>query len=173
VASGRQARFTAYVGEEAAQQVSVEGLEDGRWRFVIDGRERVVDSRQTGAGTFSLLIDNASAEVSVVTRGEEFAVTIDGRTHRLRLLDERRARRQAVGGGREGGREVRSAMPGKVVAVLVGPGATVERGQGILVVEAMKMENEIHAPHGGVVAQLSVAAGQPVTTGQVICLLEG
>ena len=167
----RQTRFTAYVGD-VAQEVSVEPLEDGRWRFVIDGRERVVDSRQTGAGTFSLLIDNATAEVSVLTRGEEFAVTVDGRTHRLRLLDERRARRQAAAGGREGGREVRSAMPGKVVAVLVAPGAAVERGQGILVVEAMKMENEMKAPVDGVVAEVLVTEGQAVEAGTKLARIE-
>ena len=171
MASARQARFTAYVGD-AAQEVSVEALEDGRWRFLIDGRERVVDSRQTGAGTFSLLIDNASAEVSVVTRGEDFAVTIDGRTHRLRLLDERRARRQAAAGGREGGREVRSAMPGKVVAVLVAQGAAVEQGQGILVVEAMKMENEVKSAGPGVVKEVLVQPGQAVEAGEVLARLE-
>ena len=167
----RQQRFTAYVGE-TTQEVSVEALDDGRWKFVIDGRERVVDSRQTGAGTFSLLIDNASAEVSVVTKGEEFAVTVDGRTHRLRLLDERRARRAAAGGGREGGREVRSAMPGKVVAVLVAPGAAVERGQGLLVVEAMKMENEIGAPRSGTVSEILVKPGQAVEAGELLARID-
>ena len=167
----RQTRFTAYVGD-ATQEVSVEALEDGRWKFVIDGRERVVDSRQTGAGTFSLLIDNASAEVSVVTKGEEFAVTVDGRTHRLRLLDERRARRAAAGGGREGGKEVRSQMPGKVVAVLVEPGATVERGQGLLVVEAMKMENEIGAPRSGTVSEILVKPGQAVEAGELLARID-
>jgi biotin carboxyl carrier protein len=110
--------------------------------------------------------------VSVVTRGEEYAVTVDGRTHRLRLLDERRARRQAAGGGKEGGREVRSAMPGKVVAVLVAPGATVERGQGILVVEAMKMENEIAAPRSGTVSEILVKPGQAVEAGELLARID-
>jgi biotin carboxyl carrier protein len=171
VASARQTRFTAYVGD-TEQEVAVEALEGGRWRFVIDGREHVVDSRQTGAGTFSLLIDNATAEVSVLTRGEDYAVTVDGRTHRLRLLDERRARRHAAGGGKEGGREVRSAMPGKVVAVLVAPGAAVERGQGMLVVEAMKMENEIAAPRSGTVSEILVKPGQAVEAGELLARID-
>jgi biotin carboxyl carrier protein len=171
VANARATRFTAYVGD-APQEVSVEALQDGRWLFVIDGRERIVDSRQTGAGTFSLLIDHASAEVSVVARGEDFAVTIDGRTHRLRLLDERRARRQAAAGGKEGGREVRAAMPGKVVAVLVPTGTAVERGQGILVIEAMKMENEIGAPRAGTVSEVLVKPGQAVEAGELLARID-
>jgi acetyl-CoA/propionyl-CoA carboxylase biotin carboxyl carrier protein len=64
-------------------------------------------------------------------------------------------------------------MQGTVLAVEVAEGDEVAAGQVICVVEAMKMENEVHAHRGGRVTQLSVAAGQPVTTGQVICVVEG
>jgi biotin carboxyl carrier protein len=171
VASARVARFTAFVGDDP-HELTAEALDDGRWRFVVDGREHLVDSRQTGAGTFSLLIDHATAEVSVVARGEDYAVTIDGRTHRLRLLDERRARRRAAGAGKEGGRELRAAMPGKVVAVLAPAGTAVERGQGVLVIEAMKMENEIGAPRAGTVAEVLVRPGQAVEAGELLARID-
>jgi acetyl-CoA/propionyl-CoA carboxylase biotin carboxyl carrier protein len=63
-------------------------------------------------------------------------------------------------------------MQGTVLAVEVADGDEVHAGQVICVVEAMKMENEVHAHRDGVVTQLSIAAGQPVTTGQVICVVE-
>ena len=84
--AGRPARYTAFVGE-ATHAVEIVPLGGGRFRISIDGRAREVDSRPTSTGTFSLLIDNATAEVSVVARGDEFAVAVDGRTHRLRLLE--------------------------------------------------------------------------------------
>ena len=161
------ARFTALVGEET-HAVEVESLGDGRYRIAIDGRVHLVDGRETAPGTFSLLLEHTAAEVSVSRRGEEFAVAVAGRTHRLRLLDERRRRRRPHDAASDGIREVRAAMPGKVVAVLVAPGAQVERGQGLLVVEAMKMENEVAAPRAGSVAEIRVRPGQPVEAGEIL-----
>src|SRR5207247_1399672 len=149
--STRPARFTALVGE-ATHALVVEPRGEGRYRIAIDGRERIVDGRETGTGTFSILIDHAAAEVSVSSRGDEFQVAVGGRTHRLRLLDERARLRHQRAAAVDGAREVRAAMPGKVVAVLAEAGARVERGQGLLVIEAMKMENEIAAPRAGPVA---------------------
>jgi biotin carboxyl carrier protein len=171
VTSGRTQRFTAVVGEET-RAVEVQALGDGRYRIQIDGNERIVDSHQTGQGTFSLLIDNATAEVSVTSRGEEFAVAVHGRTHRLKLLDERAMRRRAGAAAGDGAHEVRAAMPGKVVAVLIEKGATVERGQGLLVIEAMKMENEIAAPRSGTVTELRVAPGQAVESGELLARVD-
>jgi len=96
---------------------------------------------------------------------------VGGRTHRIRLLDERalRARGRAVGAG---DREVRAIMPGKVVAVLVEVGATVEPGQGLLVIEAMKMENEVPAPRAGTVKELRVQPGQAVEAGELLAIVE-
>jgi biotin carboxyl carrier protein len=168
---GRPARFTAVVGD-ATHQLEVLPLGDGRFEVSIDGRARVVDSRETGPGTFSLLIDHATAEVSVLARGDQFAVAVDGRTHRLRLLDERALRQRGGKDVAAGSREVRAVMPGKVVAVLVQPGATVEPGQGLLVIEAMKMENEIAAPRGGTVQEIRVSPGQAVEAGEILAIVE-
>ena len=99
-------------------------------------------------------------------------MTVGGRTHRLRLLDERAMRRARAAAARTGEREVRAAMPGKVVAVLVEAGATVERGQGLLVVEAMKMENEIAAPRAGTVQEIRVKPGQAVEAGELLARID-
>ncbi len=109
-------------------------------------------------------------------------VEVDGRRFEVRLSDAEpewralaRRRRERVRHSRHGagGRDaVVSPMQGTVLAVRVAEGDEVEPGQVLCVVEAMKMENEVHAHRGGVVRNLSVQEGEPVTTGQVICTIE-
>jgi biotin carboxyl carrier protein len=171
VTSSRPARFTAIVGE-TEHTVELHPLDDGRWRAIVDGREQVVDSRETAPGTFSLLIDHAATEVSVTSHGDDFQVVVRGLAHRLRLLDERALRRRERGAVGDGAREIRAAMPGKVVAVLVETGATVERGQGVVVLEAMKMENEIGAPRAGKIAEICVKPGQNVEAGELLVRID-
>jgi acetyl-CoA/propionyl-CoA carboxylase biotin carboxyl carrier protein len=110
------------------------------------------------------------------------SVEVDGRRFEVRLsepepewlaLGRRRRERVSQGGGGGGGRDaVVSPMQGTVLGVPVADGDAVEPGQVICIVEAMKMENEVHAHRSGVVRSLSVEPGQPVTTGQVICTID-
>jgi acetyl-CoA/propionyl-CoA carboxylase biotin carboxyl carrier protein len=109
------------------------------------------------------------------------AAEIDGRRYEVAIrvpeppwADLRRRRRERVSGRGAGGAgrdAVVSPMQGTVLAVEVAEGDEVSAGQVICIVEAMKMENEVHAHRDGVVGELSVAAGQPVSTGQVICVV--
>jgi acetyl-CoA/propionyl-CoA carboxylase biotin carboxyl carrier protein len=122
------------------------------------------------------------AEVGVAAVREAVrSVEVDGRRFEVRVLrpepafaDLARRRRErsrshgAAGAGRDA---VVSPMQGTVLAVEVSEGDEVEAGQVICIVEAMKMENEVHAHRAGRVTELSVAPGQPVTTGQVICVV--
>jgi len=167
--SSRPSRFTALVGD-VARTVEVVALGDGRYQVSIDGNVRTVDGRRTGSAAFSLLIDHAMTEVSVVARGDTYLVDIGGRAHRIRLLDARRARPGDAAG--TGQREVRAAMPGKVVAVLVEVGAAVTRGLGLLVIEAMKMENDVVAPRDGTVQEMRVQPGQAVEAGELLAVVE-
>ena len=107
-------------------------------------------------------------------------VEVDGRRFEVRVLEPEqpwlelaRKRRERVRSHGAGGADaIVSPMQGTVLSVAVADGDTVDTGQVLCIVEAMKMENEVRAPHGGVVAELSVAAGEPVGAGQVICVLE-
>ncbi len=109
------------------------------------------------------------------------AVELDGRRYDVTVLvpeppwaelAERRRRRSAAHGGGAGGRDaIVSPMQGTVLSVQVADGDSVVAGQVICIVEAMKMENEVHALRDGIVAELSVRPGEPVRTGQVICLV--
>jgi len=167
--SSRPSRFTAVVGD-ATRAVEVVALGEGRYQVSVDGTVSTVDGRRTGAAGFSLLIDHALTDVSVVMRGDTYLVDVGGRVHRVQLLDARRARTAAAPGAGE--REVRAAMPGKIVAVLVEAGATVTRGQGLLVIEAMKMENEVTAPRDGTVQEIRVQPGQTVEAGELLAVVE-
>jgi biotin carboxyl carrier protein len=99
---------------------------------------------------------------------------VDGRNYRIHLADERRMR---VGGAQssmelQGRQKVSVPMPGKVTAVLVSEGDAVEKGQGLLIVEAMKMENEVRSPIAGVVKEIKVKAGETVEGGVVLVVIE-
>jgi acetyl-CoA/propionyl-CoA carboxylase biotin carboxyl carrier protein len=114
-------------------------------------------------------------------REQVTAVELDGRRFDVKVLvpeppwaelAERRRRRAAARGGGEGGRDaIVSPMQGTVLSVQVSDGDPVRAGQVICIVEAMKMENEVHALRDGIVAELSVRPGEPVGTGQVICVV--
>jgi acetyl-CoA/propionyl-CoA carboxylase, biotin carboxylase, biotin carboxyl carrier protein len=111
------------------------------------------------------------------------SVEVDGRRFEVRVLRpepafaelgrRRRERSRGSGAGAPGRDAVVSPMQGTVLAVEVADGEEVEAGQVICIVEAMKMENEVHSHRAGVVTDLSVAPGQPVKTGQVICIVAG
>jgi acetyl-CoA/propionyl-CoA carboxylase biotin carboxyl carrier protein len=118
--------------------------------------------------------DGAALRESVRT------VEVDGRRFQVRLLRPepphaelaRRRRERARGGHSGAGKDaVVSPMQGTVLAVEVDEGQEVEAGQVLCIIEAMKMENEVHAHRGGRVTELSVAPGQPITTGQTICVV--
>jgi acetyl-CoA/propionyl-CoA carboxylase, biotin carboxylase, biotin carboxyl carrier protein len=109
------------------------------------------------------------------------SLEVDGRRFEVRVLRpeppfaelaRRRRERKRARGARGAGRDaIVSPMQGTVLAVEVAEGDEVEAGQVVCIVEAMKMENEVHAHRSGHVTELSVAPGQPVKTGQVICVI--
>ncbi len=157
----------------AVRDVRVVELAPHSYRIAIDGVEHAVDAQVLRPGSFSLLIDQRSVACEVRSEGDRHRVDLDGRTIELRLVDTLRHGGVAVQADVvEGPQEIRAMMPGKVVTVLVSPGEAVEKDQGILVVEAMKMENEVKAAGAGVVKEVLVQAGQNVEAGEVLARLE-
>ena len=167
----RPARFTAVVGSDE-RSVEAVPLDGRRWRVTVDDRVHLVDGQPTGKASWSLLIGGRSIELSLVARGDTWTVDLEGQPWRVRLLDEHALRRRARAGEGAGARELRAVMPGKVVAVLVEAGATVAQGQGLLVIEAMKMENEIGAPRAGTVIDVKVQPGQAVEAGELLAVID-
>lgn len=166
----------AFIGTLGDESYAVEIEETGKsvYRISVDGHEFVVDGKKTGRTNYSLIVDNRSFEIEVDNTGDEYRVLVDGRSYHIHLVDERRVR---VGGNQAGaqmqGRQnVSVPMPGKVIAILVAEGDQVEKGQGLIIVEAMKMENEVHSPIAGEVKEIKVKTGETVEGGVVLLVVE-
>jgi biotin carboxyl carrier protein len=166
----------AFIAKLGEQSYTVEIEETGKsvYRVAVDGNEFIVDGKKTGRTNYSLIVDNRSFEVEVDNTDDEYRVLVDGRSYHVTLVDERRVR---VGGAQaglelEGRQRVSVPMPGKVIAVLVSEGDTVEKGQGLVIVEAMKMENEVHSPISGEVKEIKVKPGDTVEGGAVLVIVE-
>ena len=165
--------YIATLGDQT-HTIEVQELEaDHLYRIVIDGKERIVDGRQLSAHMYSLLVEDQSFTIDVTEKDDQYTVSCEGKTFQFSLLDERRALRPGEGGsGGVGDTEVRSLMPGKIVEVLVSVGDEVEQDQGVLIMEAMKMENEVRASTTGTVKAILVAEGQAVEAGELLLELE-
>lgn len=161
--------------EGRQRTVDVEPIGGSRFRVSIDGGEpRLVDAERLEAGTVNVLIEHRSYDIDLEEDGEGFAMLVADELFRLEILDERRMRlREAKGKfSVEGPQVIRAPMPGKVVKVLVEAGAEVTEGQGIVVIEAMKMENELRATKNGTVAAILVKEGQTVEGGTELARIE-
>jgi biotin carboxyl carrier protein len=166
--------YIATLGDQT-HKIEIQELEaDHLYRIVIDGVEREVDGRKLSGHIYSLLIDGRSFTLDVAAQDDNYTVACEGKSFRLKLLDERRALRpgEARADGGKGDKQVRAFMPGKVVEVLVKVGDEVEKDQGLLIVEAMKMENEVRSTAVGKVKEIRVSPGQAVESGELLVELE-
>jgi biotin carboxyl carrier protein len=145
-----------------------------------EGAEIVVDGARVSAdlallaepSLHSLLIDGRSREMVISRKGDVVHVSLDGETIEARILDEvGRALDELAGRPGTGALEVAAPMPGVVVAVHVAPGDEVEPGQSVLVLEAMKMQNDLSAESAGVVERVLAKAGDSVQGGAVLVVL--
>lgn len=132
-----------------------------------------IDLVELRPGVYSALLDGRSLEIFLEAQGGgAYRASIDGQAHAVELRDPR-VYAAAAGAGADGGPlTIKAQMPGKIVQVLVGPGDEVEAEHGILVVEAMKMQNEIRAPRAGRIVSINVAPGDSVETGRALAVLE-
>ncbi len=157
----------------AGQARRIEVAGEGRYlRGELDGRPFQADATQVAPGIYSILIGGRSFEARVEPCGAVLRVQVGGREFSAEVIDPRRwRRRRGAAIEAEGRQQVIAPMPGKVVRVLVRAGEPVEAGQGLLVVEAMKMQNEIRAPKSGAIERLLVADGQAVNAGDILAVV--
>ncbi len=152
-------------------RVEVRG-KDGRYQVSLDGRTMEVDLHETGRDFLSLLIDGRSYEVGLEKRPSGYAVVLEDDVLQVDLVDTTRSVGEALRRAPAGPARVAAPMPGKLVKILVEPGQEVAAGQGLVVVEAMKMENELRSPRAGRVRELPVREGQAVETGAILAVVE-
>ena len=138
----------------------------------IGGRTYVLESRRLEAGVYWFNCNNRSIELSVIPAGDGFTVSVEGRQYPVEILDTRAALRKAAHRGEDGEVELRAPMPGKIVKVLLQTGIEVAANQGILVMEAMKMQNEIKSPKDGVVKRVAVQEEAAVNAGDLLAIVE-
>ncbi len=132
-------------------------------------------ARVGSSPVYSLTLDGRSYEFSAHRRNGVHEIVLNGEPYSARVMDERAMMIAAASGptgDEEGGETVAAPMPGVVIGVAVEVGAQVEPGQGILTLEAMKMENELKSERGGVVKAIHVAIGQGVAQGEALIELE-
>jgi biotin carboxyl carrier protein len=131
--------------------------------------EREYSIAVTGSGQWSVLAGGRSYAARLLSNGE---VSVNGRVFRVEIFDprSRRGRQSAVGS--EGPQNIVAPMPGRVIRVLIEAGQEVEDGQGLIVVEAMKMQNEMKSPRAGRVAEVKTAAGATVAAGEILAVIE-
>jgi biotin carboxyl carrier protein len=142
----------------------------------IDGRRYELEAQAAQPGAYLLLSDSDVYDCRVHPAGakkEALEVTVGGRAYSVTLTDTKRLRGgESVGAALDGTAQIVAPMPGKVVRVLVEAGAEVEAGAGLVVVEAMKMQNEMKSPKAGKVTSVNVQAGATVNAGDVLVVVE-
>lgn len=147
---------------------------DTVWQCSVDGKSFDIDASLTARDVLSILVGGKAYEAKrEYSLSGETHVIIGSERFSAEVRDPRSLRsRKAAAGVGEGPQKVAAPMPGKVVRILVQQGAGVEAGQGIMVVEAMKMQNEIKSPKKGVVQKIAVAEGGSVASGDTLAIIE-
>jgi acetyl/propionyl-CoA carboxylase alpha subunit len=147
---------------------------EGGYEVVIDGRKVHVDAVHLKGGALNIIAGTRSARCDIhAGKDGQVSVLIGDTVHELELLDERRLRMRKASGkfSLEGPQRIDAPMPGKVVRVLVKVGDEVAEGQGLVVVEAMKMENELKSPKAGKVTELHAVEGAAVESGAKLVIV--
>jgi biotin carboxyl carrier protein len=153
--------------------ISLREVGEGIYEIAMDGRTVHVDAVRSGPTIYSVIEDGQQFEAMVDEKGAHgFDVLVAGRVFHLEAIDERtKLLAQGAAPVATGPQSVAAEMPGKVVKISVSVGEPVREGQGVVVLEAMKMENEIRAPRDGVIAAVRVPEGTAVEAGQELVSL--
>ena len=166
-------KLKAIIGEREEELLLK--LEDGRVLAEIGDRVYHLDVRETEPHSFLFFLNTNVHECRVSARAgskDTFDVSIHGHSYEVTIVDPKRLRSgQNSDRHQHGVAEIVAPMPGKVVRVQIEAGTTVEKGAGVVVVEAMKMQNEMKSPREGVVISINVKPGDTVNAGDVLAVI--
>ncbi len=149
-----------------------------KWQIAVDSRTIEIDSEQLSAvtqvesGVYSVLLDGVSYEIRIIEMSQGYSVELGGRRFPVEVRNPRDTRSASRSSTRSGRQNVAAPMPGKVVRVLVNVGDQVAVGQGLVVVEAMKMQNEMKAVRAGRIVSLTAVAGATVNAGEILVAID-
>ena len=164
-------RYVATI-DGADQEFDVEELTGHSLRIKLAEAQFDLDVRRTGHTSFSILVGDRAFAFEVGRQSDELIVASRGTATRVTLQDAARRVRSASREHGDGKAELKAMMPGRVVNLLVQVGDVVAAHQGVVVVEAMKMENELKSPKAGTVTAIKVAPGQTVEKGALLVVIE-
>jgi biotin carboxyl carrier protein len=160
-------KLKALIGDREEELVLE--LREGRVSARVGARTYQLELREIESGSYLLFFGNRVRECRV----DENGVVINGETYKVDIIDPKRLRSgQNSDRYHHGVAEILAPMPGKVVRVQTEVGANVEKGTGVIVVEAMKMQNEMKSPRAGVVVSINVKTGDTVNAGDVLAVVE-
>jgi biotin carboxyl carrier protein len=161
-----------------------------RFRLVVDGEPHEIEAER-GTKAIRVRVDGAEYRGRVRRAGDAFLIRFGPKVHKVvfegrevlidetrypiaipGIQDELRPRSESIHSGERSSLSIRAPMPGRVVRVLAEAGAPVKRGQTLVILEAMKMQNEIPAPRDGVVREVAVVEGESITADRVVVVLE-
>jgi len=141
------------------------------YEFSLDGNGVAADVVQAEPGLFSVLFEGKSYEVRITAEGNAARLAVEDHEFLVEREDPRKWKRGAGTAGAHGRQSIAAPMPGRVIRVLVKEGEKVGPGQGVLIVEAMKMQNEIKSPKEGTIERIHVREGAPVNSGEVLVVI--
>jgi biotin carboxyl carrier protein len=156
IVAGNAFTYTREDGESIAREFSMEPAGDGTYSVLIEGRGYFVTLPPAARAPFA-----ASREVMV-----------NGRTLTVEVQDPRKLRGRGSSASGSGRQTIAAPMPGRVIRILVEAGQDVEAGDGLIVVEAMKMQNEMKSPKAGKILEVKTATGAAVSAGDVLLVIE-
>ncbi len=145
---------------------------ESRWECRLDGRAIEIDAVLARRDVLSIIMNGKAYEVKRERTPTDMHLWVGSSRYAAQVRDPRSLRSRARADDGRGPRKLIAPMPGKIVRVLVQENAQVDAGQGLLVVEAMKMQNEIKSPKKGVIRKLVAAAGASVSAGDVLAVVE-
>ncbi len=156
---------------DAAHAVEISQTEAQSF-YAIDGKSVEASAVEVAPGIYSIVIAGRSFEARIAQFGSDLRISVGSDEYAVRVRDPRKWERNRSGSSSSEGRQnVVAPMPGRVVRVLARAGDAVEAGQGIVVVEAMKMQNEVRSPKAGTVERLLVKEGQAMNAGDTIAVV--
>ena len=142
----------------------------------IDGKKYEIEASELEPNVYLLKHENKIFQIFVAPNNkpsEPFAVTVGNHNFEIKIFNPKRLRGTGAESGQsEGASEIKTAMPGKVVRVLAEVGAEIKQGDGVIIVEAMKMQNEMKSPKDGVIKEIRFAEGATVNAGDILVVIE-